>query len=171
MNVTRKMMKIVLGLTTLVAINIYITNAHASCFQQAARKIYKELIQSNKIKAPKLLISNSLVINAYATSDSITINQGMLEFLRNNAELAQVLGHELTHYNYGDYSSFWNSPSAEYRADKVGEHYAEQAGYNRCVGDKWMLRMYEQFGEMSSGFISGHPGNLERYMRLNKGCE
>ena len=124
-----------------------------------AQNVYNRLLQSNGIKYhPMLRLSESKEVNASETRRYITINRGMLNFVRNNAELAIVLGHELGHFLRGDGSS---KPSREYAADAIGAKLANKAGYPVCKGAQVLRR----FGDKGS---STHPDSASRYKAL--GC-
>ncbi|MBA44817.1 MAG: hypothetical protein CMF62_12575 [Magnetococcales bacterium] len=44
-----------------------------------------------------VIMQNSFEINAYADGDNIIITRGIVEFTRNDEELAMIIGHELAH--------------------------------------------------------------------------
>jgi len=103
--------------------------------------------------------------NAYATFDgSLYFNVGYLAELENEAELAIVLGHEITHYANKDvlnsyFSRLKNSKksgrdfiiaqyerSQEQTADSIGFIYANQANYNLNAGYAFFNKMsFEEF--------------------------
>jgi beta-barrel assembly-enhancing protease len=122
-----------------------------------AQAVYNQLVKANHIyNAPYLSLSASGSINAHNGFFGIVINQGMLDFLKNNNELAVVLGHELAHFTQHDHGSNY---AVEYRADRIGAIYAGNAGYNRCEGVKLLLR----FPHVRS---KDHPYNNDRYDRV-----
>jgi Zn-dependent protease with chaperone function len=124
-----------------------------------AKKVYAKLVKANKfIFTPPLYVIKSNKVNAKATWGSITIYTGMLKFLRNEHELAMVLGHELAHYK------LWHTRSShknEYAADKRGALYAQKAGYNKCYGGLFLLRFKYKPNKT-------HPPSKDRYKNL--GC-
>lgn len=122
-------------------------------------KTYIKLIQANKLKdPPNLIIDPDLDDNAYSYKDIVAVTQGMLLMLKNNDELARVLGHELGHhYLHHNGSNKANEYAADYQASK----YMIKAHYNVCKGAKMFLR------RKSDGGLD-HPSDVDRYHAL--GC-
>ena len=108
-------------------------------------------------------ISQTLVLvqdseaNASSGLTSIKVNSGMLSFVRNDDEMAMVLGHEIAHWRLGHRRS---TPSNEYAADWQGASYLSKAGYTICKGAK----IFNRFG----GGSKTHPPGTARYRRLCK---
>lgn len=124
---------------------------------QHAQQVYAKITKANGFWViPKLGYDPTHQVNAHSGWGGIVINQGMLNFVRNDAELALVLGHELGHYKLGHMRS---TPSNEFAADARGAYYMSKAGYNVCTGAKAMKR----FNDRAS---STHPDSNERYYRL-----
>lgn len=121
-----------------------------------AQKVYKKIIKANKLRAPALILRNDGRVNAGARFYLISINKGMLEFVKNEDELAIILGHELAHFNLGHKRS---NHENEFTADRVGAIYAERAGYDRCRGVIVIKRFNSEAGDT-------HPSSRERYNRL-----
>ena len=130
----------------------------ASVSQSTAIKIYNRILTTNRIitNAPRLIFVNDSSVNAYNSGKVIGINTGMLQSVRNESELAWVMGHELGHYYLHHRSS---NPSNEYAADKAGVGIARRAGYNMCSGVKLLLR-FNKNGSKT------HPPAMDRYNRV-----
>ncbi len=115
------------------------------------------LLKTNHmLVAPGLRYNPSPVVNAQCGVFSISINAGMLQFVRNDAELALVLGHELAHYKLGHRGS---TPSNEFAADALGAIFSSHAGYGVCTG----AQVVKRFNDRSS---KTHPDSNERYKKL-----
>jgi len=128
----------------------------AATFEHA-QEIYVKIIKANGYwSSPKLRYSPSTEINANAGWGSITINEGMLRFVRNDAELALVLGHEIGHYKLGHWSS---TPRNEYSADAYGARVIGKAGYSVCTG----ARVLKRFNAPDS---DTHPASIKRYRAI-----
>lgn len=130
-------------------------SSHAATFSQA-KAIYQRIVAANGIRAPMLTLSNSSEVNAQCGFMSISINKGMLAFVRNDDELALVLGHELAHFNLGHTSS---TPMNELAADSLGAKYEDRAGFNHCKGVMVLYRFH-------SAGSDTHPASDYRYKRL-----
>lgn len=79
----------------------------------------------------------------------------MLNFVRNESEMAMVFGHELGHYTGGHWGSNYAN---EYAADRAGFIYSVRAGFGGCKGAAILLR----FGRATHD----HPSGRDRYNRL-----
>ncbi len=120
-------------------------------------KIYDTINKANGFRfVPLLIFSESMEANASCDGGILTVNRGMLSFVRNSDEMAIILGHELGHCLAGDPQS---TPEREYRADYRGSIYVAQAGYNVCRGMQVMLR----FNDPGS---KTHPPSKDRYKRI-----
>lgn len=82
----------------------------------------------------------------------------MYKHLRNNDEIAMLLGHEIAHMRLGHTGS---TPQNEYDADAIGGFYARNAGYNICKGMQFIVRF-------KSPDSKTHPASIKRYKKL--GC-
>jgi hypothetical protein len=133
---------------------VYINPVNAMTFPQAQR-IYYTVAQKNGIRPPKLILNPTREVNAMYTGAYVVVNQGMLNFVRNESEMALVLGHELGHYTGNHWES--NYPN-EYAADRAGFTYSIRAGFGGCKGAAILLR----FGKASKD----HPSGRDRYNRL-----
>ena len=116
---------------------------------------------------PPLVISDSDVINAYASNGSITITMGMLKFLKSKDELAFVIGHEMGHVLLSHLSGQMSDDSRihEANADKFGTFLVLRAGYDVCVGKSVWQRFVDVFGD--SVITASHPSSLQRAWELD----
>ena len=146
------MTKIVIGILLCVVIG------HAFAMSpKETEQIYRKIVSANRISiAPRLVISNSQEVNASSAGLRITVNRGMLGFVKNQDEMALVLGHELAHYKLGHSHS---TPSNEYAADSLGAVMENRAGYNSCNGAAVIYRFH-------SHDSSTHPDSDSRYSKL-----
>lgn len=150
----KKILTILLLLTFCFIPNSYAGVSYASCYQ-----VYDRLVNDNHVNnPPRLQIVVSNKINAYNRGHVIVIYTGMLRYLKNDAEVASVLGHELGHYVLHHLRS--TIPN-EFAADRQGAIFMENIGYNRCVGFKWFIRLNDLGSD-------DHPASFVRYNVL--GC-
>lgn len=121
------------------------------------QEIYSRLVKANGFWTyPKLVVSESNEVQAYNFGTTIQINRGLINSVRNDDELAFILGHELAH------GKLWHTKSshkAEFAADKLGAILANRAGYNSCRGTKWLLLLNDENSP-------SHPAPSVRYNRL-----
>lgn len=131
-----------------------------SCYSMTfnqAQVVYDTLVARNGFTVhPRLVFDPSKEVNASCSVMRITVNAGMLKFVRNSNELAMILGHELGHFSLHHQGS---TPSNEYAADSLGAKYAAKGGYNRCSG----ADVYRRFHD---GPSDTHPDSASRYKRL-----
>jgi len=125
---------------------------------QYAQQIYNRIAQANGFSVPPLRLEYNQDVNAHAGWGAVYLNSGMLKYVRNDDELALVLGHELGHYKLGHWRS---TPANEYAADQQGAYYMSKAGYKICRGAQALRRFH-------SPASSTHPDSNSRYHRL--GC-
>ncbi len=121
-------------------------------------QIYQRVLQANGLHGVPLVVIRDNDVNADNAGDRIEVNTGMLRDVRNDSEMALVLGHELAH---GTLHHHMSTIPNEYAADRLGAQYMNKAGYNICVGAK----MLKRFGNHAS---NDHPAGTDRYKRL--GC-
>jgi predicted Zn-dependent protease len=141
-------------------------NAHVS--KAEAIKMFNKLVKIAKIKNhPSLKFNNEKDFNGFTNGSRILITAGMLK-LTNKAELAGVLGHEITHWKHNDYYSP-GSMYNELRADREGLYLAEQAGYNHCDIIQFMAKARSKDGEDDGDGV--HPGWTYRYNTLRGECK
>lgn len=113
----------------------------------------------------KLNIAKDSEINAEFYGNTITVNSGLLRWIGNRDELAEVLGHEITHGINNDDGS---TPLREYRADYGGFILASQAGYNSCRG----INLFKRFAKLDGNKAGDtHPRSLDRYNTLRRYCK
>ena len=146
-----------LGVYLAVLLGLSMSGASHATTKADATRIYNKLVALSGVGRPLLVFSSDQNINAYSSSDSVIVTQGMLN-ITNNAELALVIGHELGHIAHGDP---YSSKSAEYAADKYGAQLISKAGYNVCYAARLFIKL---------GYPEGktHPSDISRYRRL--GC-
>lgn len=127
-------------------------NSYASMTFQHAKALFSHL-QNKTGRHVILKLDKDKDINAYSTPYAIYIQQGMLDFVNKDSEMMLVLGHELTHFVYGDPKPP-NIPQAFYelRADKQGYKWCKALGYNKCLD--FMKRMHKLGHDYGNGV---HP--------------
>ena len=145
-------------LTGVVFLFLFSIGANAATFHQA-QVIYAKLAIDNGITPPPLVLNPTGEVNADETEQRISIDAGMLRFVRNTDELALVLGHDMGHYVlHHQYSSVAHEFAADYR----GAIFSGKAGYNICRG----AQIFKRFPPVPKG--SDHPDNNDRIRHL--GC-
>lgn len=124
----------------------------------------------------KVRLSTSAVINAYADGRNITVTTGMMDFTKNEAELALIIGHELGHNTMGHIRkivgnmilSIFNrryTRPFESEADYVGLYYMVRAGYTpEGVEDFW--RRLALVNPKSVARAKTHPTYPDRYLSI-----
>ena len=121
-------------------------------------------------------LSPTSTINAYADGNKITMTAGMMNFVKNDDELALILGHELGHNTMGHIRKVvtnlivtlgktrYTRPF-ESEADYVGMYYMVRAGYNPDnVEDVW--RRLALTNPKSVVRAKTHPAYPDRYLTL-----
>lgn len=137
---------------------LFSINSYAMSFAHAT-KIYYNILKANNMHiGQRLVLEQNDDHNAKSGLTRITLYTGMLRFVRNDDEMAMVLGHEIAHWRLHHRRS---TPSNEYAADYQGGKYMSRAGYNMCKGAKILAR----FGDTDS---KTHPAGTKRYRRLCK---
>lgn len=127
-------------------------------FAASPQEIYNRLVRANGFaSAPKLVIINSNQVQAANTGSKILLYKGMLRAVRNDDELAAVLGHELAHGKLGHRGSTHRN---EYAADSLGMVYMSRAGFNRCRGAKILLKL-------NKATTKTHPAAKDRYSKVS----
>jgi len=132
-------------------------------------KIYAASGEDLKNKRPIKWVEDNN-INAYATYYIIVVFNGLGDAVKNDDELALVIGHELSHITMGHVlnktESDEESREHESLSDKMGSFYMMKAGYNVCKGRGFFLNL-QKLG-MKGG--TSHPNTMWRYNQLNVGC-
>lgn len=148
---------VMMRLLSVVYLFLFPIVLNAATFQHA-QIIYNEIATANNISVPPLVLSKSSEVNADETPQRISINEGMLRFVKNDSELALILGHEMGHfYLHHGYSSIEH----EFAADYQGGIFMSYTGYDICTGAQIFKRMYQ-------GPSSDHPRAADRIIHL--GC-
>ncbi|MBI5136887.1 MAG: M48 family metalloprotease [Nitrospirae bacterium] len=115
------------------------------------------------------------VTNAYANGLGTYITSGMMRFLRDDRELAQVLTHEIAHNILGHYryNPGWKSTPAisqmlEVEADYVGLYLLARAGYDlEGAADLWRRMGAEHVESIKATSRSSHPTSPQRYLAIS----
>lgn len=122
-----------------------------------AKELYRRIVTANGIShAPQIVLNPTDEVNASYNGYVVQVNAGMLRFVRNDAQMAFVLGHELGHYVRGHIAS---TPTNEYEADALGAIYISHLGYSICSGVEVVRRFH-------SPDSATHPNSESRYHRL-----
>jgi hypothetical protein len=128
-----------------------------------------------------LQLRNSAAVNAYADGRNITVTSGLMEFVKNDDELALIIGHELAHNSMGhirkSVSNFILSFGGtrytrpfESEADYVGLYYMVRAGYS----PEGVESFWQRLAKVSPKGISRaktHPTFPDRYLRIRAARE
>ena len=121
-------------------------------------------------------LSPTTTVNAYATGKKIIMTAGMMEFVKDDNELALIIGHELAHNTMGhirkSITNFILSLGGtrytrpfESEADYVGMYYMARAGYNISnVEDFW--RRLAISSPKSVVRAKTHPTTPSRYLHI-----
>ncbi|WP_372737020.1 M48 family metallopeptidase [Neptunomonas sp.] len=123
--------------------------------------------------------------NAFTTGGTyIVVHSGLMQDLKDDAELAAVLGHEIAHTvanhvferqthqtaaliagseaaRQGGYQAAFTHES-EIEADKIGILYAALAGFDPYAASRIWERQYKKEGSAKGLFFHSHPVNPER---------
>ena len=139
-----------------------------------------------------IYIIKTKTLNALvAPGGNIFVTTGFLDFVKNDAELAVILGHELGHIENGHIDKIIKRKSAldelgtlgdmagnmahsflapfgsidEYISDRAGLYLAYKAGYDPMIGIEVLKRMSNMDGEKNSinDFFKTHPYSIDRY--------
>lgn len=136
---------------------VLFTNFTWAMSYEHARVVYKRVLYANGFNPnTELQVDDDESLNAQAYWGRVHVNKGMLRRLKNDDELAMVLGHELSHIK------LWHkggNPNEELEADYLGADYAKYSGYNKCKGAKLLKRL-------NSRDTRTHPSGYSRYYKL-----
>ena len=116
------------------------------------QQIYDRIITANGLSAVPISVESGVLDTcslACTDRSSITVTVELLAIVKNEDELAGVIGHEIAHMLYKD----------ELKADKQGLLYAKKAGYNYCKAAQFLKNYLED---------DTHPSGAVRYK--NSGC-
>jgi len=157
------MKKLLLSLVCTIAL-LAPTMSFATTFKKAQEIYYRIVIANNIGNAPVLVYDPNESVNAMTIIDEgegvIIVYKGLLDEVKNDDELALVLGHELGHWLHrGTQKPYY----AEYDSDRWGAYAMDQAGYNHCTGANLLWR----FGNTSSGT---HPAGSDRFLAITRTC-
>lgn len=143
----------------IVAALLLVSNASFAISFSSAQQVYQKLLAANHLEALPLILVSDSEINAETDGLDIYVYSGLLRNIKNQDEIALVLGHEMAHNTLHNSGS---SPPRELAADKLGAQYAASAGYNVCKG----AQLFKKFNSAPS---RTHPGSKERIQKL--GCK
>ena len=116
-------------------------------------------------EVPPLLIIDQPILNAFAMTNQVVLYQGLIDFSKDDDEIALVLGHEISHVLLGHLgklqaTSVDEQAVLESMADKMGAMYMMRAGYNICTAREMWKRLAEQYGDFLGG---DHPNDAYRF--------
>ncbi len=140
-----------------------------------AQDIYNQVVRATGqggAVPSTLRIDPAGVINAYTTSDGITVYRGLLNIMTKD-ELALVLGHEVAHFVLGhvflpiENQTKDNIRIEEMQADKYGAFLAQRAGYSVCQGREFFRMLNRMYGDNQD---QDHPDFAFRYDQLDINC-
>ncbi len=136
---------------------VYANNVFAISFPEA-QEVYKHLKEVNHLHNYKLLLVKTRQVNAWSYSGKVYITTGLLHYLKNDSEVAFVLGHEsghlILHHTYNNWPH-------EYAADVIGVKLAVNVGYSKCLSLQALKRLHDAGSDT-------HPPSNARVKRL--GC-
>ncbi len=156
--------------------------------------IHPHLPTKHKVKSINLLQEPD-VVNAWADfNGKVTFTTAMMDFLKNDDEVAVICGHEMAHITAGHLKRsigqqilggvvgaaiggdggdivgaavvMKQSRSHEREADERGLYAMWQAGYNPMTGVDLWQRMSKEFGGKNIPFLSSHPASEERLTNM-----
>lgn len=131
-------------------------------------EVYRKIIiNSGTVGIPPLIIVDEPnIINAWTDGSSIVLTTGIINFFKNDDELALVLGHELAHYMKKDVgNAYMPGVILEHHADLMGAFIMQRAGYDICKGAEFFKHLKEYAGD--SAYSETHPSHAFRYDQLH----
>lgn len=158
----------------------------AAAYQRVVRvfdRIHRVSHLANERWQPVLIDDPSF--NAFTTGGTyIVVHSGLMKDLKDDAELAAVIGHEIAHTvanhvferqthqtaaliagseaaRQGGYQAAFTHES-EIEADKIGILYAALAGFDPYAASRIWQRQYKKEGSAKGLFFHDHPVNPER---------
>jgi len=128
-----------------------------------------------------LRLSSSSAVNAFADGRNITVTSGMMEFAKNDDELALIIGHELAHNTMGHIrKSIGNyiislggtryTRPFESEADYVGLYYMVRAGYSPNGVEGFWQRLAKT-SPKGINRAKTHPTFPDRFLRIRAARE
>ncbi len=156
----------------------YLTHYSIEAKHEEIKALYHKIaIATRQINMlPPFKIVDDKEVNAYATSDEIILNQGLIDSSENDDEIALVLAHEVAHvilkHTEIDVTDetitddFIKKQEAD--ADKYGAFLMMRAGYNLCTARELYKRWSKEDGDM---LIQNHPDFSYRYDQLDVNCK
>lgn len=149
-------------LTTIICV-IFTGLLYSNYTPSNVRTVYKKLWLSIDYQAmPNIYVtSDKLVTSKLALTDvkGVHVSTFLLSLIKNDNELALILGHESAHAR---------GIRNEDEADLIGAEYANKAGFNVCQGREVMLRIVKAIGDSHTSKYSSWQ---VRYNNLNKYCK
>lgn len=155
---------------------IYLANWSGFAQREHIREMYDNIvIQTGQIQDRlPFYIDDSTRINAYTDGTKVVMFQGMIDYCKNDDEIALILGHELAHVMLrhtniaGHYDNDSEMQISEANADKMGAIYMMKAGYDVCSGREIWKRLRNDKGNYLG---VSHPDYSYRYDELNINCD
>lgn len=132
------------------------------------QSVYERLAVNAGAPMVPLVVLDSPIVNAWTDGQSITVTTGFLAIVRNNDELAMVLGHEMGHVLAGDIIHGNDGVDDRYKealADKTGAFIMMRAGFNECRGKEIFRTFIKLFGDDAAAM--GHPDYAFRLNQLD----
>lgn len=167
---------------------------NSSAYKKKLTNILNKLVSN--IRDPKgfnyeIYYIDTPVINASTFGGKIFVNRGMIEFCKNDDELACIIGHEIAHNELGHIESICKKHEImtrtfgsafdlanyiikyvtnpfnqldEAHCDMRSIDIAIASGYRACEFKNLWYRMAETFGgdDLMTAFLSSHPCNSSR---------
>ncbi len=166
-----------LNVTSVIAGETYFTSAaEIAKIQNQVSTVGYKLLNANGIeKRVVFYYKNNSTVNAFTSHSDreIIICRGLYIMLDDEAQLAAVLGHEISHgmdsYNgiFRGCFTYWNyifTPKKyEYKADKRAVDYMVNAGYHPVA---MIVMMNKSFGQRRYDWRSTHPLITRRMMEV-----
>lgn len=131
--------------------------------QKRVMEIGFNILNANRIEKRTIFkYSTSRQVNAVASSldKSVTVYQGLLPYLDNDAELAGIISHEIAHEQdyYAGYfrrlAMAFTPKKYEQKADKIAVDYMVKSGYNPVA---MIIAFNKILGQEDSDWGATHP--------------
>ncbi len=167
------------GAVALGTVNLAFKAAQKETSLERVNRIYARLLIGTGLSqlVPPIVVDSSQVFNAMNTGDALVIFQGLIDQMKNDDELALVIGHEMAHSTLMHMGASGLNPEndtaqqniLEAQADKMGAFYIMRAGYSICKAREFMKTMnFVMHGDFPGN--GDHPPNAYRYDQLNINC-